>query len=148
MKRRYRKELYQQKIEYILARIPHAAIGADVIVGYPGETDDDFKETVDFINELPISYLHVFTYSERAGTTALGIKPVVPIAIRNERNKTLRNLSYQKLKYFNEQHRGKTRPVLFEANKNGLMEGYTDNYIKIITSFDPKLVNQIVEWSI
>jgi threonylcarbamoyladenosine tRNA methylthiotransferase MtaB len=149
MRRRYRKELYAERIHLIKKLIPHCAIGADVIVGFPGETDEDFKETFDFINLMDISYLHVFTYSERDNTHALTIKPTVPVPIRNERNKTLRNLSYQKLQYFTNQHSGETRKVLFEGhNKNGMMEGYTDNYIKIISPFKAEWVNTIVEWRI
>ena len=129
--------------------MPHCAIGVDVIVGFPGETDEDFKETLDFLHSLDISYLHVFTYSERDNTHALTIKPVVPIHTRNERNKMLRNLSYMKMQYFTEQHTGQTRKVLFEGHaKNGIMEGYTDNYIKIATPHREEWVNAIVEWKI
>ena len=119
----------------------------DVIVGFPGETDEDFKETFDFLHSLDISYLHVFTYSERDNTHALTLKPVVPVNIRNERNKTLRNLSYMKLQYFTQQPSGQIRKVLFEGHvKNGMMEGYTDNYIKITTPYRKEWVNEIVEW--
>jgi threonylcarbamoyladenosine tRNA methylthiotransferase MtaB len=129
--------------------MPHCCIGVDVIVGFPGETDNDFKETFDFLHSLDISYLHVFTYSERDNTQALNIKPVVPMNVRHERNKTLRNLSYMKMQYFNEQHHGQTRKVLFEGRENkGMMEGYTDNYIKITTPFRKEWVNEIVEWTI
>ena len=96
--------------------MPHCAIGVDVIVGFPGETDEDFKETFDFLHSLDISYLHVFTYSERDNTHALTLKPVVPMNIRHERNKTLRNLTYMKMQYFTEQHVGQTRKVLFEEH--------------------------------
>jgi threonylcarbamoyladenosine tRNA methylthiotransferase MtaB len=129
--------------------MPHCCIGVDVIVGFPGETEDDFKETFDFLHSLDISYLHVFTYSERANTYALELKPVVPVEVRNERNKTLRNLSYQKMQYFTNQHIGQERKVLFETtNKNGMMEGYTDNYIKITTPFNKEWENNIVPWKI
>jgi len=116
---------------------------------FPGETDEDFKETFEFLHALDVSYLHVFTYSERDNTHALELKPVVPVSIRNERNKTLRNLSYMKLQYFTQLHSGQTRNVLFEGHdKNGMMEGYTDNYIKITTPHRQEWVNQIVEWTI
>jgi threonylcarbamoyladenosine tRNA methylthiotransferase MtaB len=147
MRRRYKRELYAERVALIKTLMPHCAIGVDVIVGFPGETDEDFKETFDFLHSLDISYLHVFTYSERDNTHALTLKPVVPINIRNERNKTLRNLSYMKLQYFTEQHAGQTRKVLFEKNgKHEMMEGYTDNYIKITTPFRKELANEIVEW--
>ena len=96
--------------------MPHCCIGVDVIVGFPGETDEDFKETVEFLQQLDISYLHVFTYSERDNTLAVEMKPVVPIHTRNERNKTLRNLSYQKMQEFTNKHIGETRKVLFEIH--------------------------------
>lgn len=149
MRRRYKRALYAEKVALIKQLMPHAAIGVDVIVGFPGETDEDFKETFDFIHSLDVSYLHVFTYSERDNTKALEIKPVVPISVRNERNKTLRNLSYMKLQYFTQQHTGTNRPVLFEAyNKEGMMEGYTDNYIRISTPYRAEWANQIVDWNI
>ena len=149
MKRRYTTGLYSSRIKHIKNLIPHASIGADVIVGFPGETGEDFGETVDFIQSHEISYLHVFTYSERSDTAALNIKPIVPVNVRNERNKILRNLSYQKLQYFRRMHEGQTRPVLFEGrNKAGMMEGYTDNYLKITTPYNPKWENQIVDWKI
>lgn len=149
MRRRYKKELYTERVALIKTLMPHCAIGVDVIVGFPGETEEDFKETFDFLHALHISYLHVFTYSERDNTHALTIKPVVPIHTRNERNKTLRNLSYMKMQYFTEQHAGQTRKVLFEGhNKNGMMEGYTDNYIKITTPHRQEWVNEIVDWKI
>ncbi len=147
MRRRYKKELYAEKILLIKKLIPHCAIGVDVIVGFPGETDDDFKETYEFINSLNLSYLHVFTYSERENTHAALIKPIVPIGIRNSRNKILRNLSYQKLQYFTQQHSGETRKVLFESyNKNGMMEGFSDNYIKITAPYKAEWVNKIIDW--
>ena len=106
MRRRYRRELYADRVHLIKTLMPHCCIGVDVIVGFPSETDEDFKETFDFLHSLDISYLHVFTYSERDNTQALSIKPVVPINVRHERNKTLRNLSYMKMQYFTEQHIG------------------------------------------
>ncbi len=147
MRRRYTKELYKEKIGLIKIMMPHCCIGADVIVGFPGETDEDFNETVNFIRELDISYLHVFTYSERDQTHALSIKPVVPVHTRNERNKILRNISYLKMQAFTEMHIGQSRKVLFEhVNKNGMMEGYTDNYIKISTPHKLEWENEIVDW--
>lgn len=149
MRRRYQRELYAERVKLIKTRMPHCAIGADVIVGFPGETDTDFQETLAFLHGLDISYLHVFTYSERDHTRAIEIKPVVPVNTRLERNKTLRNLSYMKMQYFTRQHTGQTRKVLFEAfSKNAMMEGYTDNYIKITTPHRAEWVNKIVDWTI
>ena len=149
MRRRYKRELYAERVKLIKMLMPHCAIGVDVIVGFPGETDADFKETFDFLHSLPISYLHVFTYSERDNTHALELKPVVPIHTRHERNKTLRNLSYMKMQYFTEQHTGQTRKVLFEGHsKTGMMEGYTDNYIKITAPQRDEWVNELVEWKL
>ena len=129
--------------------MPHCGIGVDVIVGFPGETDEDFKDTVEFLSGLDISYLHVFTYSERDNTHALTLKPVVPMHTRHERNKTLRNLSYMKMQYFTEQHIGQTRKVLFEKHgKSEMMEGYTDNYIRITTPTREEWKNQVVDWKI
>lgn len=149
MRRRYKKELYAEKVDLIKSLLPHCAIGVDVIVGFPSESDDHFKETFDFLHSLNISYLHVFTYSERAHTKALEIKPVVPVPVRHERNKLLRNLSYKKMHYFTEQQKGQTRKVLFEDHlKNGIMEGYTDNYIRISTPYRKEWANQIIDWTI
>ena len=149
MRRRYKKDLYTERVGLIKTMMPHCCIGVDVIVGFPGETDEDFQETFNFLHQLDISYLHVFTYSERTNTLAADMKPVVPISIRNERNKTLRNLSYQKMQYFTKAHIGETRKVLFETkNKNGMMEGYTDNYIKITTPYNESWENNIIEWKI
>jgi threonylcarbamoyladenosine tRNA methylthiotransferase MtaB len=149
MRRRYRRELYAEKVSLIKTFMPHCSIGVDVIVGFPGESDEHFLETFEFLHSLDISYLHVFTYSERDNTHALSIKPVVPIHTRNERNKKLRNLSFMKSQYFSSQFSGQTRNVLFESGRdNGMMEGYTDNYIKVETPFKQELFNQIVEWSI
>jgi threonylcarbamoyladenosine tRNA methylthiotransferase MtaB len=158
MRRRYRRELYADRVHLIKTLMPHCCIGVDVIVGFPSETDEDFKETFDFLHSLDISYLHVFTYSERDNTQALSVKPVVPINIRHERNKTLRNLSYMKMQYFTEQHIGQVRKVLFEANEKnarlndsvgqGMMEGFTDNYIKITTPARAEWKNEIVDWKI
>ncbi|MEP6616775.1 MAG: tRNA (N(6)-L-threonylcarbamoyladenosine(37)-C(2))-methylthiotransferase MtaB [Ginsengibacter sp.] len=149
MRRRYRKELYAEKVALIKMLMPHCAIGADVIVGFPGESEDDFNETFEFLSKLDVSYLHVFTYSERSDTIALQIKPVVPVPVRNARNRMLRNLSYEKMKNFTHQHGGQKRKVLFEQrNKYGMMEGYTDNYIKLEVPYQANLVNQVVEWQI
>jgi len=149
MRRRYKRELYTDRVKLIKTLMPHCAIGVDVIVGFPGETETEFKETFEFLHSLDISYLHVFTYSERDNTHALALKPVVPMSTRHERNKTLRNLSYMKMQYFSEQYAGQTRKVLFErCDKNGMMEGYTDNYIRIITPYREGWGNSIVEWKI
>ncbi len=149
MRRRYKRELYAERVELIKKLMPHCAIGVDVIVGFPGETEAHFQETFDFLHSLDVSYLHVFTYSERDNTHALNLKPVVPINIRNERNKALRNLSFMKLQYFTKQHSGETRKVLFEAfNKNGMMEGYTDNYLRITIPYRKEWENEIVDWKI
>ena len=147
MRRRYKRELYADRVQLIKTLMPHAGIGVDVIVGFPGETDTHFKETFDFLHSLDVSYLHVFTYSERANTVALDIEPVVPMAVRHERNRTLRNLSYMKQQYFQEQHRGQHRKVLFEGHaKSGMMEGYTDNYIRVSTPHRDEWVNQLIDW--
>lgn len=149
MRRRYKRELYAEKIEIIKNLIPGCCIGVDVITGFPGENEDDFKETVDFLISLDVSYLHVFTYSERPNTYALNIEPAVPVHTRNERTKILRSLSYQKMQQFTREHSGDTRKVLFEGqNKNGMMEGYTDNYIKICIPFKEEWTNEIINWKI
>jgi threonylcarbamoyladenosine tRNA methylthiotransferase MtaB len=149
MRRRYKTDLYTERIGLIKTMMPHCCVGVDVIVGFPGETDEDFMETFNFLHQLDISYLHVFTYSERTNTPAATMKPVVPVHVRHERNKTLRNLSYQKMQYFINAHIGETRKVLFETkNKNGMMEGYTDNYIKITAPYNNLWENNIVEWKI
>jgi threonylcarbamoyladenosine tRNA methylthiotransferase MtaB len=149
MRRRYKRELYAEKVALIKQLMPHACIGVDVIVGFPGETDDDFAETAQFIESLDVSYLHVFTYSERDNTHALSLGSVVPIHTRNERNKILRNISYRKMQAFTEKHIGQTRKVLFESvNKNGMMEGYSDNYIKITAPYKKEWENEVVDWAI
>ena len=149
MRRRYRRELYSERVALIKKLMPHCCIGVDVIVGFPAETDADFEDTYAFLHELDISYLHVFTYSERDNTRALEITPVVPVHTRHERNKMLRNLSYKKMQYFTAQQAGNTRKVLFEgADKNNMMEGYTDNYIKISTPYHEPYKNAIVDWAI
>lgn len=149
MRRRYKRELYAERVAEIKNKIPHACIGVDVIVGFPGETEEQFKETFDFLHSIDVSYLHVFTYSERDNTLAVTMPDVVPQVIRNERNKTLRNLSFMKMQHFTAAHNGETRKVLFEhADKNGMMEGYTDNYIRIQTPFRAEWVNQLIDWKL
>jgi threonylcarbamoyladenosine tRNA methylthiotransferase MtaB len=149
MRRRYRRELYAERIALIKKQIPDCCIGVDVITGFPGENENDFKETVDFLISLDVSYLHVFTYSERANTHALEIEPVVPINIRHDRTKILRSLSYKKMQQFAAAHSGQTRKVLFEGkNKNSTMEGYTDNYIKVTTSYREEWTNEIKDWEL
>jgi threonylcarbamoyladenosine tRNA methylthiotransferase MtaB len=149
MRRRYRRELYAEKVAIIKQFMPHCAIGVDVIAGFPSEDEFAFNETFEFLHSLDISYLHVFTYSERDNTKALEIKPVVPMHTRHERNKILRNLSYQKMQFFTAQNANQTRKVLFEDHdKNGMMEGYTDNYIRITTPYRNEWANKIVDWKL
>lgn len=149
MRRRYRKELYQERVEMIRSAMPHCCIGADVITGFPGETEDDFKETMEFLSALDVSYLHVFTYSERDNTLAVTMENSVPMETRHQRTKQLRNLSYLKLQEFTARHIGQTRQVLFESvNKNGMIEGYTDNYIRIVAPYKKEWENSITEWVI
>lgn len=149
MRRRYKRDLYAERVAGIKKMMPHCCIGVDVIVGFPSETDADFRETFDFLLDIDISYLHVFTYSERPNTYALDIKPVVPISVRNDRNKALRTLSYRKMEHFTNQHRGETRKVLFErATKDNIMEGYTDNYIKVQIPYNEAYGNKIIDWTL
>jgi threonylcarbamoyladenosine tRNA methylthiotransferase MtaB len=149
MRRRYRRELYAERVELIRQCMPHCAIGVDVIVGHPGETPEHFNETVEFLEALDISYLHVFTYSERDNTRSLDIRPIVPMAVRAERNKTLRSLSYHKMQSFTRRHQGQTRKVLLEGHvTTPLMEGYTDNYIKVTTPYRPEWANRIIDWQL
>lgn len=149
MKRRYKRELYQDKVQLIKKLMPSCCIGVDVIVGFPGETEEYFSETFTFLQQLDVSYLHVFTYSERENTLANELKPSIPQNIRNDRNKILRNLSFKKLNYFTESQVGKKRKVLFEKfQKDGMMEGYTDNYIRITTPYRQEWANEIVDWII
>ncbi len=145
MRRRYKRDLYESRVQKIKEVMPHCCIGVDVIVGFPSETEEDFLETYHFLNELDVSYLHVFTYSERTNTQALEIEPVVPIHIRRERGKMLRHLSEKKRRFFYEQYINQSRPALFEAETDGEnnMFGFTDNYIKVVTAYDPLLVNEI-----
>ncbi|NEN23213.1 tRNA (N(6)-L-threonylcarbamoyladenosine(37)-C(2))-methylthiotransferase MtaB [Cryomorpha ignava] len=144
MRRRYRTDLYRDRIETIKRLMPNACIGVDVIVGFPGETEADFNDTYLFLRDLDISYLHVFTYSERPNTTALRIDAVVPIETRQERNKMLRILSEKKQKAFYGSQLNATSEVLFEAEENGgQMYGFTKNYVKVKTPFDESLINKI-----
>ena len=149
MRRRYKRELYAERVASIKQFMPHCSIGVDVIVGFPGETEALFKETFDFLHSLDVSYLHVFTYSERPDTDAIKLEPIVPIHIRNERNKKLRNLSFMKLQYFTQQHTGQQRKVLFEIfNKDGMMEGYTDNYLRVTTPYRKEWANEVIDWTV
>jgi len=146
MRRRYKRELYADRVEKIRALMPHCCIGVDVIVGFPNETDEDFLETYRFINELDVTYLHVFTYSERENTLAAEMENPVPMNIRRGRNEMLRILSEKKKRYFYEQFVGETRTVLFEnAKEAGKMSGFTDNYLKITMDYDPLLINEMAE---
>lgn len=145
MQRRYKSDLYKSRVEKIKQEMPHACIGVDVIVGFPSEKDDDFLDTYNFINALDISYLHVFTYSERQNTKAIEIEGVVPMNIRNERNAMLRTLSEKKKRFFYQQFLGKTAIALLEQERNGdNMHGFTDNYIKVTVPYNAEKVNQIV----
>ena len=144
MKRRYLTKLYNDRVNKIREVMPHAAIGVDVIVGFPGETEELFMETYNFLNELPISYLHVFTYSERENTEAAEMDGAVPIPERKRRNKMLRILSEKKKMSFYQTQLGQTLPVLWEhENKNGKMYGFTENYVRVQKDFDSASVNQI-----
>ncbi len=144
MKRRYLTKLYYNRVNKIREVMPDAAIGVDVIVGFPGETEELFMETYNFLNDLPISYLHVFTYSERENTEAAEMEGTVPISERKKRNKMLRILSEKKKMEFYRTQLGKKLPVLWEhENKNGMMYGFTENYVRVSKPFDEKSVNQI-----
>ena len=144
MKRRYMRELYVDRVSKIKEVMPHACIGVDVIVGFPGETDTHFLETYNFLNELDISYLHVFTYSERDNTEAAEMGAVVPNNVRSKRSKMLRGLSVKKRRAFYESQIGTTRTVLFESeNKEGYIHGYTENYVKVRSPWNPELVNTL-----
>jgi threonylcarbamoyladenosine tRNA methylthiotransferase MtaB len=142
MKRRYKRELYAERVAKIRERMPDCCIGVDVIVGFPGETDTHFQETYQFLNELDVSYLHVFTYSERDNTPAKDMAGVVPVAERKRRNKMLRILSAKKLRAFYEKQNGKSATVLFEQEeRNGWMYGFTQNYVKVKVPYDVNLIN-------
>jgi len=145
MKRRYKKELYEDRINHIHSKIDNCCIGVDVIVGFPGETDSDFQDTYDFLLNLEISYLHVFTYSERDNTEAASMNDNIPKNIRNKRSKMLRSLSEKKKRIFYNSQLNKVRPILFETeNKFGYIQGYTDNYIKVRHPWSPGLSNKII----
>lgn len=144
MRRKYLTDLYRQRIAKIKEVMPHCCIGVDVIVGFPGETQEEFETTLHFLKDLDISYLHVFTYSERNNTKALGIKPVVPMNVRRERSKILRSLSLKKKRAFYEKFVGETRKVLFESkDDDGFLTGFTDNYIKVQVPYQENLENTI-----
>ncbi|MFX0556734.1 tRNA (N(6)-L-threonylcarbamoyladenosine(37)-C(2))-methylthiotransferase MtaB [Maribacter sp. CXY002] len=144
MKRRYLTSLYTERIAQIKSTMPHCCIGVDVIVGFPGETDEDFLETYHFLNNLDISYLHVFTYSERDNTLAVGMPGIVPKNVRNKRSKMLRGLSVKKRRAFYESQLGTELEVLFESeNKEGYINGFTENYVKVKTPWNPTLINTI-----
>jgi len=144
MRRRYLTNLYVERIARIKETMPHACIGVDVIVGFPGETEEHFLETYNFLNQLDISYLHVFTYSERENTLATVMKDVIPKNIRTKRSKMLRGLSAKKRRAFYEGQLGTLRTVLFEGeNKTGYIHGFTENYVKVKTPWDPSLVNTL-----
>lgn len=143
MKRRYKQELYTERVAKIKEIMPNCCIGVDVIVGYPGETDELFLETYNYLNELDISYMHVFTYSERENTSALQIRPIVPQNKRAERSKMLHILSDKKRRHFYETQLGKSFEVLFENDgTEGLMEGFTENYVRVVAKYDPLLINE------
>ncbi|HRO09507.1 MAG TPA: tRNA (N(6)-L-threonylcarbamoyladenosine(37)-C(2))-methylthiotransferase MtaB [Saprospiraceae bacterium] len=144
MRRRYLSQLYRERVDWIKSRMPHCCIGVDVIVGFPGESDADFLETYNFLNQLDISYLHVFTYSERANTPATEMGDKVPTEVRRQRNEMLRILSHKKRLAFTQPFLGTVRPVLFEHTSNpDMMSGYTDNYIKVMLPKKEELINTI-----
>lgn len=144
MGRRYLRQLYEDRVSKIKTLMPHCCIGVDVIVGFPGETEELFLETYNFLNELPVSYLHVFTYSERTNTRAEEMDGVVPMSVRNERSKMLRILSEKKRRRFYEENLGRTYKVLFEEDiEEGRMHGFTENYIRVVAKYDPLLLNEL-----
>jgi len=144
MNRRYLSELYVRRVQKIKELMPHCCIGVDVITGFPGETEEEFLTTYNFLNELDISYLHVFTYSERPNTAAVEMDHAVPQHIRNERTTMLRGLSEKKKRYFYQQHLGQTFTVLFEEDlEDGVMHGFTENYIRVAAKYDPLLINEL-----
>ena len=143
MRRRYTADLFMDRVLKIKNKIPHASIGADIIAGFPTETDTDFLTTYNFINSLDISYLHVFTYSERANTDAINYEQIVPKPTRAKRSKMFQILSSKKNRYFNDQFINQIRPVLYESIKNGQLIGHTDNYIEVRSDIKPQLINTI-----
>ncbi|MFL2588824.1 MAG: tRNA (N(6)-L-threonylcarbamoyladenosine(37)-C(2))-methylthiotransferase MtaB [Parvicellaceae bacterium] len=145
MRRKYNTDLYSSRIKLIKKLMPHACIGVDVIVGFPGETEEEFNKTIDYIKSLPVSYLHVFTYSERANTNAPKMNEIVPMEIRRKRSKQLRILSLKlKLKFYNE-NIGYMGKVLFESKEDNFLIGFTENYLKVKIPFKPKMINTIQE---
>ena len=145
MRRKYNTDLYFSRIELIKKLMPHACIGVDVIVGFPGETEEEFNKTIDYIKSLPVSYLHVFTYSERANTNAHKMNEIVPMEIRRKRSKQLRILSLKlKLQFYNE-NIGYMGKVLFESKEDNFLIGFTENYLKVKIPFKPKMINTIQE---
>jgi len=144
MRRRYKRELYVDRVNHIKEAMPDACIGVDVIVGFPGETDQHFLESYNFLNDLDISYLHVFTYSERENTVAAEMPGVIPTKVRKKRSKMLRGLSAKKRRAFYESQLGSFHTVLFEGeNKEGFIHGFTENYVKVKTPWNPGLINTI-----
>lgn len=149
MNRRYLSDLYQSRVEHIKSLMPDCCIGVDVIVGFPGETEEEFLTTYNFLNELDVSYLHVFTYSERPNTKAIEMEGVVNMAERNRRSKMLRGLSEKKRRFFYEQQLGKTSEVLFEEDvQEGVMHGFTENYVRVSAKYDPILINEVKKVSL
>lgn len=147
MKRRYKRQLFQDKIMKIKKLMPDACIAIDIIAGFPTESEEDFADNYEFVKSLPLSYLHVFTYSRRPGTLAAAMKEQVPEPVKHERTKRLLDLSDFKKKCFYQEHCGETRPVLWESeNVEGLMYGFTDNYIKVSAPYREDWVNQIRDW--
>lgn len=145
MRRKYLRALYQERVSKIKELMPQACIGVDVIVGFPGETEDEFMVTVNFINQLDVSYLHVFTYSERANTTAKKMADSVPLDVRRQRSKQLHILSDKKRRFFYETQIGSEHTVLFEAEESeGIMYGFTENYVKVKIPFKAEFVNQLI----
>ena len=144
MYRRYQRELYTERVAKIKELMPHCCIGVDVIVGFPGETEANFMETYQFLNELPVSYLHVFTYSERANTPAAELAESVPMKERNRRSRMLRSLSEKKKRFFYEENVGREATVLFEDDVvEGMMHGFTENYVRVTAKYDPMLINEL-----
>lgn len=138
------RELYSEKIAFIKELMPTCCIGVDVIVGFPGETEEDFLETYNFLNSLDISYLHVFTYSERPNTLASEMAGSIPVKVRNKRSKMLRSLSEKKRRKFYEENIGRQETVLFEEDvEDGFMFGFTENYIRVKAKYDPLLINEL-----
>lgn len=143
MRRKYLSDLYRDRVKRIKTLMPNACIGVDVIIGFPGESDEEFDTTINFLKDIDVSYLHVFTYSERANTTALRIEDVVPLKTRQERSKMLRILSAKKKRKFYEENIGRKESVLWESeDEDGFMHGFTENYVKVRTAFDPEKINK------